>query len=490
MIEITPQFLYTLATEYLGFKEFSTLHKYLCERLCKPREHYIRMWLLPRGFFKTSLFTYTHNTALALADPNVRILQVSGVLANAKAMVSKIGKTFTHNELFRDKYPDYCPKNAETPNTKWTEATITLPNRTAHHAEGTFEAMGVDSTIVSRHYDYMKFDDLVTPENSTTKDQLQKIIDFFEECQALADRRGFTPVDVYGTTWDDGDLYAYLKEKPGIEVITVPATYQKGRKKTVGINLPYKEGETIFPERYPTQDLKQFEKDDPHTYAMFYDLDPVPLGDRTFTDFTYYDDLPGAYNEYRKFMTVDPAPTKNPTSSYSAISITAASKINMYVLLSWRDKINPNILIDKMWDFYFKYECEAIGIETDVYQIALKYWLMERMTQDEDHRFMKIVELKARGKVKEDRIAALSPYVNTGKIKFKKNQKDLVWELSRFPKASTRDLADALAYQLYIFKPSLYKNTEKERPGSLDMWKRRMGKMKDHHRLAGHYIGH
>jgi predicted phage terminase large subunit-like protein len=448
------------------------------------------MWLLPRGFFKTSLFTYTHDTALALANPNIRILQVSGVLANAKAMVSKIGKTFTHNDLFRMKFPNHCPENAENPKTKWTESVVTLPNRTIEHAEGTFEAMGVDSTIVSRHYDYMKFDDLVTPENSTTRDQLQKIIDFFEECQALADRRGFTPVDVYGTTWDDGDLYSYLKEKSGVEVIIVPATYQKKRGKTIGLNLPYKENETIFPERYPTKELKQFEKDDPHTYAMFYDLDPVPLGERTFTDFTYYEDLPGNFNEYRKFMTVDPAPTTDPTSNYSAIEITATDKNTMYILLSWRDKLNPDKLIDKIWEYYFAYECESIGIETDVYQVALKYWLIERMKNDKKHRYMKIVELKARGRKKESRIAALSPFVNIGKIKFKKSQKTLIYSLGRFPKAKDKDEADALAYQLYIFKPSLYEENPEEPANCLNVWKRRMGKMRNQHKLAGMYIGH
>ncbi|GAG67020.1 unnamed protein product, partial [marine sediment metagenome] len=216
--------------------------------------------------------------------------------------------------------------------------------------------------------------------SSRTKEQLDKTIKFFEECQALADQRGKTPVDVFGTTWDDGDLYAHLKEKKNVEVINVPATYQK--KRTRGIKLPFKEGESVFPKRYPTSTLKKFEQDDPHTYAMFYDLDPVPMGARTFTDFSYYDDLPGEYKQYRRFMTVDPAPTTNPTSSYSAITICATDAEYMYIMLSWRDKINPQQLIDKMWEFYFDYECEAIGIESYVYQVALSWWLQERITKD------------------------------------------------------------------------------------------------------------
>jgi len=484
--KITPEWLFILATEYMGYKDFGVLHQFLCERLCEPRKHTLRLFMLPRGFFKTSLFSYTHNVALALENPDIRVLQVSGVLANAKAMVANIGKFFTHNELFRDRFKDYCPKNAESPETKWTESVITLPNRTAHHAEGTFEAFGADSTIVSRHYDYMKFDDLVTDENSTTREQMDKIINFFEECQALSDRRGHTPVDVFGTTWDDGDLYAHLQGKENIEIVKIPATYGKHK----GIILPFDEGESIFPERYSTDDLKIFEKEDPHTYAMFYELDPVPYGDRTFTDFTYYEELPGEWDSYRKFMTVDPAPTKNPTSSYSAINITATDDKNYYVVLSWRDKLNPNELIDNIWKFYFDYNCEMLGIESYVYQVALVHWLQERLMNDPDNKYMRIVELKHRGQSKNDHIAALAPYVNLGKYKFKKSQTTLIHALSRFPKAKWKDEADAMAYQLQLVKPSSLNEAKPEVPwNSLYAWKKRMKKLKDYRDKASYYVG-
>jgi hypothetical protein len=498
--KITPKWLFTLATEYLGFKDFGVLHKFLCHRICEPRKAQVRLILIPRGFFKTSLFTYAHNTALALENPNIRILQCSGVLPNAKVMVQKWAKTFTHNEVFRDRFKDWCPKNPENPETTWTGAAVYLPNRTAHHAEGTVEAMGADSTIVSRHYDYMKFDDIVTPENCTTTEQMQKVIRFVRECFGLCDNRLHTPVDIIGTTWDDGDLYAHYFKKyldsikaeivPDVEVIKIPATYQRKAGNTVGIVLPFKEGESIFPERYTTEALKKFEREDPETYAKFYDLDPVPMGNRTFTDFSYYEDLPGNYNEYRKFMTVDPAPTTDPTSSYSAINITAVdSEKNMYCILSWRDKVNPNVLIDRLWDFYFKYDCEKLGIESYVYQRALKFWLYERIVNDKKNRTMSIVELKHKGKSKEDHIAGIAPYVNIGKYKFLKSQQTLVYSLSRFPKAKARDEADAAAYQLLLVKPSGYKTVKKENPNSLNAWKKRIMRIRGKNSGRNLYVG-
>jgi len=497
--EITPHFLYTLATQYLGFKDFGVIHKYLCQRICEPRTEQIRLILIPRGFFKTSLFTYTHNTALALENPNVRILQCSGVLSNAKVMVMKWGKTFTHNEVFRDRFKEWCPKNPENPETKWTESAIYLPNRTLYHAEGTVEAFGADSTIVSRHYDYMKFDDIVTPENSTTKDQLDKVIRFVSESFGLCDNRMSTPVDIIGTTWDDGDLYAhYLKRfrdglmselGSGVDVIRIPATYHEAKdltkekewsKFTIGIKLPFKEGESIFPERYSTKELSKIKKEDPETYAKFYDLDPVPMGDRTFSDFTYYEDLQGDYSTYRKFMTVDPSHTEDPTSHPSAINITAVDNVkNMFCLLSWKDRITPDKLMDKLWNFYFDYDCELLGIESYVYQKVLKYWLQERIINNKENVHMRIVELKHKKKQsKEDHIAALAPYVNAGRYRFLKSQTSLVYSLSRFPKARDRDEADAAAYQLHLVKPSGFKVMKKEDPNSLNAWKKRIKKIR------------
>ena len=188
-------------------------------------------------------------------------------------------------------------------------------------------------------------------------------------------------------------------------------------------------------------------------------------------------------------MTVDPAPTQDPTSAYSAINITATDKKTYYVVLAWRGKVIPTVLIDKIYQYYFQYECEKVGIETDVYQVALKYWLRERIITDKENRNMKIEELKARGKKKEDRIAALEPYVNAGRYQFKKSQKNLIWELSRFPKAKSKDEADAMGYQLFLLKPSMYKQKVVEDPNSLNAWLRRTKRLRAFDALKHSYIG-
>src|SRR3972149_7755341 len=121
--------LFYLATRILGFDKMTPWHKNLAEKFCEKRKKNIRLWLLPRGHFKTSLFTVAGSVFYLLNDPSERILISSAVLANSKDMVSEIGDIFIRNELFRILYPEWCPENQKMPDTTWTKAQIELPNR-------------------------------------------------------------------------------------------------------------------------------------------------------------------------------------------------------------------------------------------------------------------------------------------------------------------------------------------------------------------------
>ena len=189
-------------------------------------------------------------------------------------------------------------------------------------------------------------------------------------------------------------------------------------------------------------------------------------------------------------MTVDPSHTENPTSHPSAINISCTdNQKNIYVMLSWKDRVRPDQLMDKMWELYFAYDCELIGIESYVYQKVLKYWLYERIINDPENRSMKIIELKHKKKQsKEDHISALAPFVNTGRIRFLKSQTTLIYSLSRFPKAKDRDEADCLAYQIQLVKPSGYTPKKQENPNSLNAWRKRIKKIRQGTRNYN-YIG-
>ena len=59
---------YFLAKDLLGFKDLSVNfhYKYICKKLDEPRKKLIRLWLLPRGFFKTTIITITQAIKLQI----------------------------------------------------------------------------------------------------------------------------------------------------------------------------------------------------------------------------------------------------------------------------------------------------------------------------------------------------------------------------------------------------------------------------------------
>ncbi len=240
--------IFLLGKDLLGFRDMTMKFHYdkICKKIVEPRKKPIRLYLVPRGFLKTTILTITQSIWLQLRNPSIRIAIISAVLANAKSMVTAIGLPYLANQRFRLFFSEFCPKKPQAPDTKWTNSEIEVPNRYGHDdypvMESTFEAFGADSTLTSRHFDYLIVDDLVTRENSTTKDQMDKVKDFWKAIFPLRNDPK-TPIDVVGTRWDDYDLYGDLEKDEDIEVIKFSAGL------TTGIPL--------WPERYSIEELKK-----------------------------------------------------------------------------------------------------------------------------------------------------------------------------------------------------------------------------------------
>jgi len=470
---------YFLAKDLLGFKDLTpTFHyKYICKKLGEPRQKLIRLWLIPRGFFKTTILTVTHSIQLQLNKPNIRILIVSGVLANSVSMVSLIGHQYLTNKRFRILFPEWCPAKPQAPETTWKGNEIHLPNRGGRPVmEGTFEAFGPDSTLTSRHYDYIKMDDLVTRENSTTKDQMDKIKDFYKAIFPLRDNPQ-TPIDVIGTRWDDYDLYGDLERDPDVEVIKVPAIMNK---------------KATFPERYSLQDLNKIKRDKKmgsYLFSCLYLLDPIPQEDAIFKEkwFKYfrldgtgqnilrYDDkikLPIGHT----FMSVDGAITEG-KNDYSAIVITTTDfEKNIYVLETWFKQVDPMTLMDEMIRLYFKWKCIKLAVQKTILEKMLVFYLKEKMRREKF--WMNIIPLKDNTtQNKEYLIKSLQGWYESGAIYHIEGIKgdELEEELLRFPKARHDDVADALQMQQEIIFPSSKISPARNYDrNSLHSWKKRL----------------
>lgn len=94
-----------------------------------------------------------------------------------------------------------------------------------------------------------------------------------------------------------------------------------------------------------------------------------------------------------------------------------------------------------------------------------------------------ISELKPNGRRKEDRIKALIPIIEMGKLYIREDMKELLNQMIRFdgnPKNSGDDILDALAYQLDIgYQPEFNDKNEEENESNNIAWAKLMSEYEE-----------
>jgi len=203
--------------------------------------------------------------------------------------------------------------------------------------------------------------------------------------------------------------------------------------------------------------------------------DPVPQSDAIFKwDWKYYeeDDLRGI--EVRHFITCDPAffdaASKIADLDYTAFVVVAVDSENYWWIRDIvRERMTPNQIIETMFRLDAFWKPTRLGIESVSFQKILSY--MARQQMRERNQFIPITELKhagANAKSKGERIQALEPRYANGTIYHPKTVKHITtleFELRRFPRARTDDIADALASMLEIATPPAKRDVRTHRHG-------------------------
>jgi len=343
------------------------------------------------------------------------------------------------NPYFRGLFPEFCPNTPE-----WgTQIAVTVPNRRNFRLkEETIEVMGAEAKVVGRHYDYIKKDDLVTPETVTTQEQIDKTIDWDRFSISLFDLPQTGEEDYIGTRYHDRDLYGHLLEnRPEIKPY---------------IRQAIENGKPTFPERYDKKDLEQIRiRQGSYIFSCQYQNEPISQEDATFRKdwINYYEILP---DNLRYVMAVDPAISDKPGADFSAIVVVGTDSgrpPQMYIADYIREKVLPYRLIDKIFAMHDLYHPIETGIETVSFQKMLKFALQDEMKKRD--KYIVIKELKpSRITTKEMRIMALQPRFELGTIFIKKNHTELEDELLRFPRGRHDDLVDALSYCLEMIAPA------------------------------------
>jgi len=471
--------LFDFAKIVLGYDLVEeAVHYDLCEFMCDRYTDYgepVKNWkliLMPRNTFKSTLCLEAFAIQQIILNPNIRILISTENFSNSKFYLSKIKKTFESNELLKSLYGDFVNSVG------WREDFITISQRTINSKEPTIMCGGVDKTITGFHYDLIIADDIVTPNNIGTIDQINKVINYYKDFNNLLDKTRPGKVIVIGTRWNFNDLYQHI----------IDNEYENFN---IFIRQAYNpDGTLFFAKRLPQEELDRLRVSlGGYLFSCNYLNNPVDKEYAVFKQewIKYYPfDAPCPHLlDMNIYTTIDPAISERVEGDFSGIiTVGVDSDNNKFVLEVKRLKVNPFELINEIFEVYKNFKPIAVGIETAVFQKTLKYWMMQEMGKR--NIYLPIIELKPDSKSKRYRISALQPIFEFGSIYINKSMRELEDELLTFPVMRHDDLIDPLAYQVNMWSAPIAHENKSIKKGTFAYYMKLIEGEKKKKYLIGH----
>jgi len=425
-------------------------HTKLCNFLQKNERD--KLVVLPRTFLKTTIISL-YALWLATRDPKVRILITSNTTPNACKTVRYIRGIVENNSDYHLLFPDRVPDFSSV---RWSDTCATL-KRPEDYPEGTFEAAGVGSNIIRRHFNVIIEDDTVSPkkdeltgeEAMPSKEDIEKAVGFHKlTMPLLIDEKDYRIV--VGTRWASYDLINYVKENETFAEYDKPCFKEDGtpRYKRFSIDrlktIKQSMGEYMFSSLYLNQPLAKEHMAFNPDWTRYYEEDELP-------------------EEGDTVITIDPAdpPTGKSNQDYTAIVSCKHTKKGIFIRRYRRKRLSDLGIIKEGMDVAELDEAVRIRIETNRYA-HLEAGFREEMAKRNRHYNIDCV--KAKAIAKEGRIKnRLSPLFENGVIFLKRGMSELEEELYTFPMGRHDDLIDALSWQIERYIPSEYERFESKK---------------------------
>ena len=468
----------------LGYTDMNAEHEALCEFL-QHDPATLKLILMPRYTFKSSILTIGKTLWDLLRDPNERILIASDAAEKAEGFLLGIKNHIlglTHGQGFRTLTWGQTWE-VDPQQQTWNQSAIVIKARTRAAVEPSVDTAGLETSKVGKHYSRIRFDDLVTDKNVTTKDLMDKVEECFKKSGSLLDPSGST--DLGGTRWHFGDLYGRLlaeyRGRPGFAVFHRKA-YEGERYFFADIGK-----NSLTParlaEKLATQKTRLF--------SALYQNEPTSAEDQTFKaeHFRFYTAAKDAAfwawaQQLYITCVLDAIPP--PTSDHgddAALTVvgTDADQV-MYALDAVAGRLTVEQQIEHGLALHARWRFRKFGLETNAFQrmirSALDLKLAERRRSPAWRPFS-IVEFSGitQGN-KEQRIQGLQPWHRQGLLRLPGERLELlsgVWsrlayQMMEFPHSQHDDLLDSLAYHLQLKQPGTATNRPEEYPYGSAKW--------------------
>lgn len=159
----------------------------------------------PRGHTKSTSFSVNYPLKRIEEDKNIRILMVGNAEAQPVSFLREIKQHIERDQSYVDFAGQLKPKIPE----KWTDREIIIDRPRVDLKDPTISTVGVGGTILSKRVDEIICDDILSPDNTRTFEQRQKLRQWFYEVLLPILVPGGRVIFV-GTIWHPDDLLSEL----------------------------------------------------------------------------------------------------------------------------------------------------------------------------------------------------------------------------------------------------------------------------------------
>ena len=454
--ELGRRDLYFLSTVILGYSRFSTepMQGYwgrsglshseeMCNILSGDWGGKSRLLLLrPRKHFKTTTLE-AYCIQEMLRRPTVTILVVGATMKNqARPFLQNVKHQIETNEVLRGLYPELRPMKGH-----WSGDSITI-QREGQIAEPTLKATGLDSEVERWHGDLIIKDDIVTYDNSKTRDRQLSVIAWAKSLSPMLNDWGREIVA--GTRYADYDYYAVLmtEEAELWETTVRPAVYDAEGFPT----LDFENGFFLFPEEWNARRLhEQLIALGPESFSCQYLNEPVPRElqeiHQSWIDSSFA--LPPEGLECTYYVGMDPtAGTGTDNSAIAVVGVDSSGTcwVKEVVGGKWSTRENVERFLDILDEHKPAHSLfEAIGVGA-----AMEQLVQEEMEARGTFHSVEFVKHWDRNLTELVR-SVIIPRMEAGKIKLSPHLKNsrLVHQMLRFPRARNDDELAALTMAIF-----------------------------------------
>lgn len=437
------------------------LKHYLVDRFGKPvtsprfhREAYYvysypeiypkSIWVAPRGFAKSTLNQFFATLYYAIVTKTFgEQLLIGAVQGLAERWLAKIKAELTNNDKLINDFGELSTEKDK--NGKWAADEILLTNGER------VVARGVGGSMRGLHPRRLAPDDLESDELARSQAQVEKTEDWLRGTVIPMQREEGGVISWTGTFIDEDSVLRRAFYKKGWD----DSWYRMIHSAAVDDNgEPAWPGNSIWPEAFSNEFLRVRARE--ITLRIFmaeYMNMPIsslnPIFRREWIEYFEEKDLP----EFMMIiLAVDPAISEkdiNDETAVIALGVDMSPKRpteNIYILDADHGHWSITDSVRRILEMYRRYKAKYVVVETIAFQQALVSAL-QREARDQQY-FMEITEVKP-FKDKVTRAKSVSPLLEQGHVKFRKEQEDLIGQMLAFPrKGAPKDMVDALVHGL------------------------------------------